>query len=140
MTEARRVLFVCLHGAAKSVIAAHHLQRLADQRGLALECSSAGLDPDEAVPAQVIAGLREDGIEPTLEAPRRVTPEILDHADTIVSFGCDLSTVGSPSGRVITWEDVPHVSDGFPAARDEIMQRLKGLVAEIESAVPRSSG
>jgi arsenate reductase (thioredoxin) len=136
MADVRKVLFVCLHGAAKSVIAAHHLRRLADERGLALECESAGLEPDDAVPPPVIAGLRGDGIETAGARPERVTAELVNRADTVVSFGCDLSSLASPSTSVVRWEDVPHVSDGYDAARDEIVHRLHALLAEIETSDP----
>jgi hypothetical protein len=132
MSEARRVLFVCLHGSAKSVIAAHHLQRLASERGLAVECRSAGMEPDAAVPPHVVDGLREDGIEPVVTPPGPVTRDLLHGADLVVSFGCDLSSVGSPAGTLITWEGVPAVSDGFGPSRDEITRRLQDLLDDLE--------
>ncbi len=131
MTITRRVLFVCLHGSAKSVIAAHLLQRLADERGLALECASAGLDPDDAVPPHVIAGLRDDGVEPAAAPPERLTPELVKGAETIVSFGCDLSRFGSPPMPFVLWEGVPQVSDGYAVARDAIVHCLHRLVEEL---------
>jgi arsenate reductase (thioredoxin) len=136
MPETLRVLFVCLHGSAKSVIAARHFERLARARGFDVECSSAGLDPDETIPVHVIDGLRADGFDRVGERPERVTGEMLSGADIVVSFGCDLSSFGPPPSTLVRWEDVPAVSDGFAVAREFITRRLNGLfeIAEIDPA------
>lgn len=132
MTDGRSVLFVCLHGSAKSVIAAHHLERLARERGLHVECASAGVDPDAAVPPHVIEGLRRDGFDHDGNPPRRATPELLARADVVVSFGCDLSALGSSSEAVVRWDGVPDVSDGYTAAREEISRRVRRLLEDLE--------
>ena len=58
MPAPRTVVFVCLHGAAKSVIAGAHLNRLAAERGWDLCASAAGIEPEPEVPPQVRQGLR----------------------------------------------------------------------------------
>ncbi len=58
-----RVVFVCLHGSAKSLIAAEHFCRLAAQQGLDVRATSAGTDPDPEIPLHVIEGLLADGID-----------------------------------------------------------------------------
>jgi arsenate reductase (thioredoxin) len=138
MSQTRTVLFVCLHGAAKSVIAAHHLQRLARERGIALECTSAGVDPDDSVPPHVIDGLRGDGFEQIATAPRKLTPELLGAADVVVSMGCDLASAGPRPDTLVNWEGVPAVSDGFATARDDITGRLDDLLKRIEPPVKRA--
>jgi protein-tyrosine-phosphatase len=65
-----RILFVCLHGSAKSVIAAAHANRLARGR---VEASSAGLEPDPAIPQQVVDGLAADGMHVPETPPRGLT-------------------------------------------------------------------
>ncbi len=57
MGEPRTVVFVCLHGSGKSLIAAEHFRRFAAQRGLDVRTASAGPDPDPEVPPKVIQGL-----------------------------------------------------------------------------------
>ena len=126
------VLFVCQHGAAKSVIAARHLTELARARGLTLHAAAAGVEPDEVIPAHVIAGLREDGLDDQGTAPQAVTRELLENAQIVVSFGCNLSAVAGDSGRIIHWNDVPAVSDGYDAARTEILSRLHAILDEAE--------
>lgn len=127
------VLFVCQHGAAKSVIAARHFERLARASGLSVECRSAGLEPDPEIPPHVIAGLAGDGLPAPSAPPALATTELFAEADRIVTFGCDLAPLGT-TGEVVRWEGVPHVSDGYEAARDAIVDRLRSLLAELVPA------
>jgi arsenate reductase len=132
--SSRTVVFVCLHGAAKSVIAAAHFERLAAERGLAVRAAAAGLEPDPAVPAPVVAGLAADGLDVGGHRPRRVTPEELAGAWRVVAFGCDPGPAVA-GARLLRWDDVPAVSDGFAAARDAIVGRVRRLVDACAEAV-----
>jgi hypothetical protein len=129
------VLFVCLHGAAKSVIAAQHLARLAAERRIDLRTASAGVDPDTAIPPHVIAGLAADGLASPDSAPQQATAGLLGGADLIISFGCDLDE-GPTRGNVLQWNDVPAVSDGYDAARDVIVRRLPTVLDLLTGADP----
>jgi hypothetical protein len=82
------------------------------------------------VPAEVVAGLHGDGFDDTPATPRQLTEELLHSADTVVTFGCDISAVGSPATHV-NWEGVPAVSDDFAAARDDITKRMQSLLDEL---------
>jgi hypothetical protein len=62
--------------------------------------------------------------------PSLATSELLTEADRIVAFGCDLTPLGA-TGEVVRWDGVPHVSDGYEAARDAILDRLRSLLAEL---------
>src|SRR5438128_12473611 len=74
MSSRGNVLFVCLHGSAKSLIAAEHFNRIAAARGLGARATSAGTEPDDAIPPHVIPGLPAGGIardgHPRERAPR----------------------------------------------------------------------
>src|SRR5258705_11947677 len=74
MSPSRSVLFVCLHGAAKSVLAAADFERLAAERGLAITADSAGTEPDPEIAPGVAAALQADGVDLDRRRPRRVTP------------------------------------------------------------------
>lgn len=129
-------LFVCLHGSAKSVIAAAHLRALAAARDITLDCASAGIEPDADIPAHVLAGLAADGLGAPTICPARVTPDMIASARIVVSFGCELRELGdSPSVR--RWDDIPPVSDGYAAARDMIVARLPALLDDIAAAAGR---
>lgn len=134
MAEETRVLFVCQHGAAKSVIAAEYLRRMADERGLRIESASAGVEPDDAIPPRVVAGLALEGFDVEGRAPRALRQELLADADVVVSFGCDvvLSDDDGRARRLMRWDDVPAVSEGYETARDAILRRLDTLVRQLE--------
>jgi arsenate reductase (thioredoxin) len=125
------VLFVCEHGAAKSVIAAEHLRRLAAERGVALDRRAAGLVPDAEFPPHVVAGLLADGLEVPRGRPRALAPDDLAAAGCIVSMGCDLGALPTPGAE--RWDDLPLVSDGYGPARDAIVARVSTLLARLPS-------
>jgi protein-tyrosine-phosphatase len=124
----RRVLFVCRHGAAKSVVAAAHFRRLAGARGLAVDAVAAGTEPDAELTPAAAKGLAADGLPACPDRPRPVTLYDLDAAARVVSFGCAVRPRSAPVER---WDDVPAVSDGYAAARDRIVARVERLVAEL---------
>jgi protein-tyrosine-phosphatase len=123
-----RVVFVCQHGAAKSVIAAAHFRRVAAARGLTVGAVAAGTEPDAQLAPRAVKGLSRDGLQPSPARPRPVTVHDLATATRVVSFGCELDV--APAQRVDQW-DVPAVSDGYEAARDRIVARVEHLVAEL---------
>jgi len=120
-----RVLFVCLHGAAKSVVAAAHFRKLAAQRGLAVEAAAAGTEPDPELGPLAVKGLAADGLEPAPKRPRPVTIYDLRSASRVVTFGCD---VAPASGQPVESWDVPNISDGYDAARKQIVDKVERLV------------
>ena len=131
MTPPRTILFVCLHGAAKSVLAAADLDCLAAERGLALRTASAGTEPDPEIAPAVVRALKADGVDLSGQTPRHVTRENVAGAWRVVGFGCDLSGVAVPGVPVEQWNDIPAVSDGLPVARTAIRRRLERLLEEV---------
>jgi protein-tyrosine-phosphatase len=121
-----RVLFVCLHGAAKSVVAAAHFRKLAAQRGLAVEAAAAGTEPDAELGPLAVKGLAADGLEAAPKRPRPVTLYDLRSATRVVTFGC---TVTPASGQPVESWEVPNISDGYDAARTQIVDKVERLVA-----------
>jgi len=126
--ETHKIVFVCLHGAAKSVIAAAYWNRLADERGIHVRATAAGIEPEPDIPSAVRDGLREDGLEIGATRPRPVTREELRSAARVISFGCDLSHIASRGRVVERWDEVPAVSDGFKTARDAIVARVRRML------------
>ena len=126
------VVFVCLHGSAKSLIAAEHSQKLASRRGLDLRATAVGLEPDEKIPSPVVDGLLRDGIDVRGRQPRRIRGEELAGAGRVVSFGCDVSGMVPPGVAVEQWDDIPAVSENFEVARDAIVARVARLVGAWE--------
>jgi protein-tyrosine-phosphatase len=126
-----RVLFVCLHGAAKSVVAAAHFRRLAAARGLAMTAVAAGTEPDPELAPGAVKGLAGDGLTAAPARPRPVTLYDLDSAARVVSFGCD---VAPARGQHVDQWDVPAVSDSYETARARIVERVERLISELAGA------
>lgn len=123
-----RVLFVCLHGAAKSVVAAAHFRRLAAARGLPIDAVATGVEPDAVLAPTAVDGLAGEGLAASPARPRPVTLYDLGRATRVVSFGCEVSL---DRGRSADQWDVPAVGDGYRAARDQIAARVERLVSEL---------
>ena len=127
----KTVLFVCLHGAAKSVLAAADFERLARERGLDTRAAFAGTEPDPEIAPKVVQALLADGVDLRGRRPRRVTREDVERAARVVTFGCDLGDAAAPGARIERWDDVPAVSDDFGKARAAIDARLARLLDEL---------
>jgi protein-tyrosine-phosphatase len=126
-------VFVCLHGAAKSVVAAAHFRREAAARGLAIDAVAAGTEPEPALAPAAVKGLAGEGLAPPRERPRMVTLHDVATATQVVTFGCDLSA-WHPASPVTSWEEVPAVSDGYENARTAIAARIAALTGSLAGA------
>ena len=126
-----RVLFMCPHGAAKSVLASAYFQRLANERGLNVIVDSAGTEPDPVVSPKVAAHLTKQGYSIPVEKPRLVTADDLAKADVVITLGCDLARSPAPAGRLVKWDDVPAPSEDFTGADDAIRRHVIELVDEL---------
>lgn len=123
------VLFVCEHGAAKSVIAAALFNARASERKLPFRAESRGVAPDPMLLPQAVAGLESDGLKPGQETPIRVAREDVDRAAVVVAFD-PLPTDIAAHARIKTW-DVPPVSVDYAAARDAMVPRIDALLDEL---------
>lgn len=124
-----RVLFLCQHGGAKSVIAASHFNRLAAERGLPFEATAAAAeDPYDAVPAPVADQLERDGFDVRSFRPQHVAPEDLETAARIVTIGCDVP------GAVASerWDDVPAASEDLEGSVAAIRRHVEALAEELD--------
>jgi arsenate reductase (thioredoxin) len=133
MSEPKTVAFVCLHGSAKSLIAAEVLNRLAQACVLDWSATTSGPEPDTEVPSNVIEGLRSRGIDARYRVPERVSAAALMRASHIVSFGCDLEGLVGPDRTVERWDDCPAVSDDFDIAWAFISGRVRQLFERLNT-------
>jgi protein-tyrosine-phosphatase len=134
-SKATRVLFLCPHGAAKSVLASAYFRRLANERGLNVIVDSAGIEPDPSVSPTVATHLAKQGYPVPSEKPRPVTAHDLAKADVVVSLGCDLARSLTPAGTVVKWDDVPAPSEDFAGADDAIRRHVTALVDDLVNQV-----
>jgi protein-tyrosine-phosphatase len=133
--KATRVLFICPHGAAKSVLASAYFQRLAKERELNVIVDSAGTEPSLAVAPEVSAHLDAQGYPVPVQKPRLVTPDDFARADVVISLGCDLTRSPTPAGTLVRWDDVPPLSEDFAGADDAIRRHVSALVEDLLSQV-----
>lgn len=131
------ILFMCPHGAAKSVLASAYFQRVAKERGLNVRVESAGTEPDATVSPAVAAHLTRHGYEIPVTTPRQATSQDLASADVVIAMGCDLTGLPQPSGKLMRWDDLPALSDEFSRADDAIRKRVVELVEELVRAAPK---
>src|SRR5215212_4256623 len=127
-------MFLCPHGAAKSVIAAAYCQQLADRENVPLRATAAGTEPDAEFSPAVLELLRTEGIDIADQRPRRVTSEELTAASRIISLGCDLADLQATGIVVEHWDDVPPPSQDLLLARDRIRAHVEQLLETLQRA------
>ena len=89
MSRNSKIIFVCEHGAAKSIIAAAYFNKLAEESNSELRAVARGTNPDRELSPKTIAGLQEDGLTPTESIPQELSLADLESAQRIVAF-CEL--------------------------------------------------
>jgi len=125
------IVFVCEHGAAKSVIATAYFNKLAAERGLPYRAEFRGTDPQEALSTRAVAGLKADGVPIPSGAPTKIGAADIAKATHIFAIGCTLPAAAVSSGKSKDWSDVPD-DKGYEAQRDAIVRHVKALLDELE--------
>lgn len=129
MNQFPRIVFVCEHGAAKSIIAAAYFNKFATERGLQVRAAARGTKPDKELSSTAVAGLGEDGLIPTESVPRKLSVEEVESATQIISF-CELPEEYSKK-VVEQWDSVPSVSENYEKSRDAIVEIVNQLINSI---------
>ncbi|HEV7753462.1 MAG TPA: arsenate reductase ArsC [Baekduia sp.] len=124
------VLFVCLHNAGRSQMSRALFEQAAGGRHAALSAGSVA-DPDGRVHPEVVEVMGELGLDLAEVRPRRLTREIAEQADVVVTMGCGDACPYIPGKRYVDW-DVPDPRgrsvDEVRATRDEIGRRVVALL------------
>ena len=126
-------LFVCLHNAGRSQMSAALFERASGGRHTAL---SAGTTPGERVHPEVVEVMGELGVDLSDRRPRRLTRELAERADVVVTMGCGDECPYIPGKRYLDWElEDPkgRPVEEVRATRDEIARRVEALVAELDA-------
>jgi arsenate reductase len=124
------VVFVCEHGAAKSVIATTYFNKIAAERGLRARATYRGVNPQEDLSVGALKGLREDGFTVPTAKPSSISPADVEHAELIFAIGCTLPASAKASGKADSWDDVPD-DQGYAATREAIKRHVERLVDEL---------
>jgi len=125
------VLFLCVHNAGRSQMAAGWLEHLA---GGVIDVLSAGSEPAEIVNPAAVAAMDEVGIDLRERQPRRWDMADLEAADVVVTMGCGDTCPVLPGKRYVDWPLDDPAGRGVDAVRpirDEIERRVRGLIAEL---------
>jgi protein-tyrosine-phosphatase len=126
-------LFVCQHNAGRSQMSSVLFERAAGGRHTV---ESAGTEPNERVHPEVIDVMRELGIELSDRIPQKLTREMSERADVVVTMGCGDECPYVPGARYVDW-DLPDPKgqplDHVRRTRDLIAERVDGLVAELDA-------
>ena len=131
MTDKPSVLFVCVHNAGRSQMAAAWLTHLAGDR---VEVRSAGSAPAETVNPAVVEAMREVGIDIAAETPKILTVDAVKASDVCITMGCGDACPVFPGKRYLDWtlkDPAGQGVDAVRAIRDEIKTRIEGLISEI---------
>ena len=131
MARASKVLFVCEHGAAKSIIAAAYFNKLAHEKGLNLQAVARGTIPDDELSTVTVQGLMTDGLTSTELIPQKLFPAEVESARRIITFGDLLNKEEHQGVEIENWNEVPPVSRDYQVARNAIMEHLTRLLAEV---------
>ena len=128
------VLFVCVHNAGRSQMAAAFLTHLA---GDAVEVRSAGSVPADQVNPAVVEAMKEVGIDISAETPKVLTTEAVQASDVVITMGCGDACPVFPGKKYLDWALEDPAGQGVDAVRpirDEIESRIRALINEIAPA------
>ncbi len=125
------VLFLCVHNAGRSQMAAALLESVAGDR---LEVLSAGSEPADTLNPAVVEVMKELGLDITHREPRKLTDEMARQADVVVTMGCGDACPVYPGKRYVDWElDDPagRSAEEVRIIRDDIVERVRALAEQL---------
>ena len=134
MTHKPTVLFVCIHNAGRSQMAAGYLRHLGEGR---IDVLSAGSAPAESINPAVRDAMLEEGIDLSAEKPKILTTEAVKASDVVVTMGCGDTRPFYPGKRYEDWVLPDPTGQGIDAVRpirNEIKARVTALVADLVPA------
>jgi arsenate reductase len=126
------VLFVCVHNAGRSQMAAAFLTHLSNG---AVEVRSAGSAPADSINPAVVEAMKEIGIDISHEVPKVLTTEVVIESDVVITMGCGDACPFYPGKRYLDWKLNDPAGQGVASVRpirDEIKALVEGLIAELK--------
>lgn len=135
MSEKPTVLFVCVHNAGRSQMAAGYLLHLSAGQ---VQVLSAGSEPADQVNPAAVAAMAEDGIDIAAEQPKVLTDGAVRASDVVITMGCGDTCPIYPGKRYEDWvleDPAGQGIDGVRPIRDEIKQRVSDLIRSLDVQV-----
>jgi protein-tyrosine-phosphatase len=136
--EKPTVLFVCVHNAGRSQMAAGYLQALSGGR---VDVLSAGSEPKDQINPVAIAAMAEDGIDIAGNIPKVLTTDAVRDSDVVITMGCGDACPIFPGKRYEDWQLDDPAGQGIDAVRpirDDIKRRIEQLLAELLADQPEA--
>lgn len=133
MTTKASVLFVCIHNAGRSQMAAGYLKHLAGDR---IEVRSAGTEPGDKVNPAAVEAMAEEGIDISVNFPKKLTDEAVKESDYVITMGCGDTCPFFPGKTYLDWPLDDPAGQGVDAVRpirDAVRAKVEALIAEINS-------
>ncbi|MFE4600657.1 arsenate reductase ArsC [Kitasatospora indigofera] len=137
-TASASVLFVCIHNAGRSQMAAGFLRHLAGDR---IEVRSAGSVPGDRINPSAVAAMAEIGIDISDQRPKVLTTDAVQASDYVITMGCGDACPYFPGKTYLDWKLDDPAGQGVEAVRpirDEIKRLIEGLIAEIDAGRQKS--
>ncbi|KAI7969364.1 hypothetical protein EIK77_000917 [Talaromyces pinophilus] len=134
MTDKPSVLFVCVHNAGRSQMAAGYLTHLA---GDTIEVRSAGSAPANSINPIVVEAMHEEGIDLADQKPKILTTNAVQASDVVITMGCGDACPFFPGKRYLDWQLDDPAGQGLDAVRpirNEIRRRIEKLISELRSS------
>ncbi|MDQ3628800.1 MAG: arsenate reductase ArsC [Actinomycetota bacterium] len=139
MSDQPSVLFVCVHNAGRSQMAAGFLTHLSAG---AVEVRSAGSTPGDQVNPSAVAAMAEVGIDISDQRPKVLTPGAVEASDVVITMGCGDACPFFPGKRYLDWDLPDPAGKGVHAVRpirDDIRDRVKALLVELRPDQDRAA-
>jgi arsenate reductase (thioredoxin) len=130
-TSGPEVVFVCEHGAAKSLIATAYFNKLAAERGLPFRATFRGTAPQDNLSVRAVDGLKADGVAIPAGKPSAISDHDVAGATHIFAIGCRLPDKARQSGKAADWSDVPD-DRGYAPMRDAILRHVQQLLHDLQ--------
>jgi protein-tyrosine-phosphatase len=133
MTQTASVLFVCIHNAGRSQMAAGFLKHLAGDR---IEVRSAGTAPGDKVNPTAVEAMAELGIDISQNFPKKLTDEAVKESDYVITMGCGDTCPYFPGKTYLDWPLDDPAGQGIDAVRpirDAVRAKVEALIAEIDA-------
>jgi arsenate reductase len=138
MSEKLTVLFVCIHNAGRSQMAAGFMRALSNG---AVEVRSGGSEPGSQINRMAIQAMAEEGIDISQAVPQLMTTDQVQASDVVITMGCGDSCPIFPGKRYEDWELADPAGQGIDAVRpirDDIKARIRALLTEILPAAQKA--
>jgi len=138
MADKPSVLFVCVHNAGRSQMAAGFLRHLA---GDTIEVRSAGSEPAERINPVAVQAMAEEGIDITAEQPKILTTEAVKASDVVITMGCGDTCPFYPGKRYEDWvldDPAGQSIEVVRPIRDEIRRRVEHLIEKLQPTAART--